>query len=116
MSPRAWVYRVASRELWKSATGAGAGREQLAADPPEKSYAPSAADTAEISEWERQVCAEISRLPPQQRQVAILRYEGYSTREIADRLGVDDSAVRHNVLRAKARLQHLREQRQEDAG
>jgi RNA polymerase sigma factor (sigma-70 family) len=116
MSPRAWVYRVALRELWKSATGTGVSREQLAADPPEKAYAPSAADTAEITEWEREVCAEIAQLPPQQRQVAILRYEGYSNREIADQLGVDDSAVRHNVLRAKARLQHLREKRQEDAG
>ena len=45
-----------------------------------------------------------------------MRYEGYSNREIADQLKVDPSAVRHNVLRAKSRLRHLLQNRQEDAG
>jgi RNA polymerase sigma factor (sigma-70 family) len=116
ISPHAWVHRVALREFWKSAPGTRTDREQLTAHPPEKANVPSAADVAEITAWEREVCAEIAELPPQQRQVAILRYEGYSNREIADRLGVDASAVRHNVLRAKTRLRQLRENRQEDAG
>ena len=45
-----------------------------------------------------------------------MRYEGYGDREIAEQLKVDPSAVRHNVLRAKSRLRHLLQNRQEDAG
>jgi RNA polymerase sigma factor (sigma-70 family) len=86
------------------------------AELPDNANVPSAADTADINVRERLVCAEIAKLPPQQRQVVVMRYEGYSNREIADQLGVDDSAVRHNVLRAKSRLRHLRESSQEDAG
>ncbi len=115
-SPRGWVYRVALRVYWRSAPRPGADHEDLMAEPPDNANVPSAADTAEITARERLVCAEIAKLPAQQRQVAIMRYEGYSNREIADQLGVDASAVRHNVLRAKSRLRHLRENRQEDAG
>jgi RNA polymerase sigma-70 factor (ECF subfamily) len=115
-SPRGWVYRVALREYWRSASKPGVDHEDLMAEPPDNANVPSAADTAEITVRERLVCAEIAKLPPKQRQVAVMRYEGYSNREIADQLGVDDSAVRHNVLRAKSRLRHLRENSQEDAG
>jgi RNA polymerase sigma factor (sigma-70 family) len=115
-SPRGWVYRVALREYWRSGSRPRTDHESLMAEPPDTANVPSAADTAEITVRERQVCAEIAKLPPQQRQVAVMRYEGYSNREIADQLGVDDSAVRHNVLRAKSRLRHLRENSQEDAG
>jgi RNA polymerase sigma factor (sigma-70 family) len=115
-NPRGWVYRVALREYWRSAPRPGADHEDLIAEPPDNANVPSAADTAEITARERLVCAEIAKLPAQQRQVAVMRYEGYSNREIADQLGVDTSAVRHNVLRAKSRLRHLRENSQEDAG
>jgi RNA polymerase sigma factor (sigma-70 family) len=116
ISPRGWVYRVALREYWRSAPKPGASREELTAEPPDHASVPSAGDMADITARERLVCTEIARLPAQQRQVAVLRYEGYTNREIAEQLGVDASAVRHNVLRAKSRLRHLQENRQEDAG
>lgn len=116
VSPRGWVYRVALREYWRSASRPGTNREELTAEPPDDADVPSAADTADLTARERLVCAEIARLPAQQRQVAVMRYEGYSNREIADQLKVDPSAVRHNVLRAKSRLRHLLQNRQEDAG
>ena len=115
-SPRGWVYRVALRAYWRSASSPAVDREDLTAELPDNADAPSAADLAELTARERLVCAEIAGLPAQQRQVAVMRYEGYSNREIADQLGVDPSAVRHSVLRAKSRLRHLRENRQEDAG
>jgi RNA polymerase sigma-70 factor (ECF subfamily) len=115
-SPRGWVHRVALREFWRSAPKADAAREHLTAEVPERGSSSSAADLAEITERERLVCAELAKLPAQQRQVAVMRYEGYTNREIADQLGVDASAVRHNVLRAKSRLRHLRLDHQEDAG
>lgn len=77
---------------------------------------PSAADKVELSEQERAVCAMLADLPIKQRQVMALRYDGFSNREIADRLGIDPSAVRHTVLRAKSRLRHLGALTQEDAG
>jgi RNA polymerase sigma-70 factor (ECF subfamily) len=114
-SPRGWVYRVALRAYWRSAPRPG-HRDDLTGELPDRADVPSAADMAEFTAQERLVCAEIARLPAQQRQVALMRYEGYSNREIADQLGVDPSAVRHSVLRAKSRLRHLRENPQEDAG
>ncbi len=118
---RAWVYRVAMREYFRSSPqdDTRAAREKVVEEisqRPEVSRVPSAADRVVFSEQERLVCAELAKLPPVQRQVATLRYEGYSNPEIAELLGVDPSAVRHNVLRARSRLRHLRELIQEDAG
>ncbi|WP_168211570.1 RNA polymerase sigma factor [Actinosynnema sp. ALI-1.44] len=119
--PRQWVYTVAAREYFRSSPKADTHRahdvvvEEIS-ERPEPSYTPSAADRVVFSEQERLVCAELAKLPPVQRQVAELRYRGYSNREIADLLGVDPSAVRHNVLRARNRLRHLLDLIQEDAG
>jgi RNA polymerase sigma factor (sigma-70 family) len=71
----------------------------------------------ELSEQERLVCVRLAELPMKQRQVMALRYDGFSNREIAEWLGIDPSAVRHTVLRAKSRLRHhLGAITQEDAG
>jgi RNA polymerase sigma factor (sigma-70 family) len=113
-SPRGWVYRVALRQYWRSVPKADADRS--VAELPEQASSLSAADEAEITERERAICAELAQLPPQQRLVVVMRYEGYTNREIADQLGVDASAVRHNVLRAKSRLRHLCANPREDAG
>jgi RNA polymerase sigma factor (sigma-70 family) len=120
--PKQWVYTVAAREYFRSSPKTDTHRahdvavEEIISERPEASHAPSAADRVVFSEQDRLVCAEIAKLPPTQRQVAELRYGGYSNREIADLLGVDPSAVRHNVLRARSRLRHLLELIQEDAG
>ena len=48
----------------------------------------------------------IRRLPPRLRCVIELRLKrGYSGREIADKLGITESAVKSRLLRAQARLQ-----------
>ena len=43
-------------------------------------------------------------LSPRQRQVVRLLYEGYSQREIADRLGVKRSTIRNHIERIRDRL------------
>ena len=118
---RSWVYTVAIREYLRSSPqdDARRAREKVVGEILERtevSRVPSAADRVAFSEQERLVCAELAKLPPMQRKVAALRYDGYSNREIAELLGVDPSAVRHNVLRARSRLRHLRELIQEEAG
>lgn len=120
INPRAWVRTVAIREYLRSSPSGDPRRarevefDELVG--PWLSRMPSAADTVTLSDQERLVCAELAKLPPTQRKVAALRYEGYSNREIAELLGVDQSAVRHNVLRARSRLRHLRAILREDAG
>ncbi|MFB9831009.1 RNA polymerase sigma factor [Actinoallomurus acaciae] len=117
-NPWGWVCTVALRRFWRSSPKAAAGpaREDPAGQVPERTEFPSAADKVELSEQERAVCAMLADLPIKQRQVMALRYDGFSNREIADRLGIDPSAVRHTVLRAKSRLRHLGALTQEDAG
>jgi RNA polymerase sigma factor (sigma-70 family) len=119
-NPRAWVRTVAVREhLRSSPSGDPRRARQVELDElvqPRLTAVPSTAETVALSDQERLVCAELAKLPPAQRAVAALRYEGYSNREIAELLGVDQSAVRHNVLRARSRLRHLRALIQEDAG
>lgn len=119
-NPHAWVRTVAVREYLRSSPSGDPRRaRQVEFDEsvqPWLATMPSTAETVTLSDRERLVCAELAKLPPTQRAVAALRYEGYSNREIAELLGVDQSAVRHNVLRARSRLQHLRALMQEDAG
>ena len=117
-NPRAWVRKVASRKLWRSAPAQRSPGhiDTLVSDVPERQTADTAFGEVELDEQELWVASVLAELPPRQRQVMALRYDGYSTQEIADYLGVEASAVRHNTARAKSRLGYLRARAQEAAG
>jgi RNA polymerase sigma factor (sigma-70 family) len=117
-SPRAWLRTVASRMYWRSTPlqQKQKNTDILVGEIPEQPEPGSAVDGVELEEQERWVTAVLAELPPRQRQVMALRYDGYSTQEIADLLDVEASAVRHNTLRAKSRLRYLRARAQEAAG
>lgn len=61
---------------------------------------------AERRQQEEFVLSLLAALPPRQRQVFALHYEGMSTAEIAAHLGMADAAVRQNIARARAALRH----------
>lgn len=114
-SPRGWVIKVAVREYWRAQerrAGKPLSDETLQAG----RTLPSAAELAVLNEQERQIFAYLAKLPPTQRLISVLRYQGLSNQQIADELGMKVSAVRQNVLRARSQLRHLRQASQEDAG
>lgn len=116
-NPRAWVRTVASRTLWRSRPERSPGLVDIpVSEVPERQAADSASGGVELAEEELRVLSVLAELPPRQRQVMALRYDGYTTQEIADLLGVDASAVRHNTARSKSRLGHLLAGSREAAG
>lgn len=67
-----------------------------------------AADAAPDPDAALTVSAAIGRLPPDQREVILLRYaDGYSVREIAQMLGYTVSKVEKQISRGKKRLEEL---------
>ena len=46
----------------------------------------------------------LARLSPRTRQALLLFYAGYRTQEIAAMAGTSDSAVKHLIVRGRARL------------
>lgn len=113
----AWLRTVAVRCYLRSLARHGgpfgddpsAARIVTMAELPELS-APHATDLpaadAERRQQEEFVLSLLAALPPRQRQVFALHYEGLNTAEIATHLGMADAAVRQNIARARAALRH----------
>jgi RNA polymerase sigma-70 factor (ECF subfamily) len=60
------------------------------------------------SQKQMRVLVAIQQLPAKQQEILRLRYtEGLTTREIAERLGSSDAAIRVQLSRSVARLQEL---------
>jgi RNA polymerase sigma factor (sigma-70 family) len=65
---------------------------------------------------EEAVFSLLATLPPQQRRVFALHYEGWSTAEIAAALTIGAAAVRQNLARARATLKRAITQDPADLG
>lgn len=69
---------------------------------------PSAADPSEAAmaaELDERIAREVSRLPPRQREVLVLTvYEGLSTRDVAETVGISEANVYSNLSAARSRL------------
>jgi RNA polymerase sigma-70 factor (ECF subfamily) len=77
--------------------------DEPAFDPPDEGADPEAR-AAGRQRW-RRVQAEVARLPPGQRAVFVLaKLEGLSSREVAESLGITESAVESRLVRAMRRL------------
>jgi RNA polymerase sigma-70 factor (ECF subfamily) len=100
--PRAWLRRVAQREL--AETARKAGRERLTDSPPDRAGAVSAAMAVELQAQSRDVLAVLASLPVKQRQVMAWSYDGFSAAEIARETGDSAEAVRQNLARARKTL------------
>jgi RNA polymerase sigma factor (sigma-70 family) len=97
--PRAWSYRVASRALIRKL----ATVEDPADEPPEPSPLLRATN---IEYWEQQqdIVHVLALLPPRQRQVMAWTLYGYTPKEIAEELGIEPTAVRANLMKARRAL------------
>jgi RNA polymerase sigma factor (sigma-70 family) len=110
----AWLRTVAFRCYLRSRSGPGSpngdktrGISVLTmADVPDVAVS-AEPDGPEVRQQEELVLSLLGGLPPQQRRVFALCYEGWSTAEIAAQLGMDQTAVRQNIARARAALRRL---------
>jgi RNA polymerase sigma-70 factor (ECF subfamily) len=91
--------RVRRARLLTVARGA-----ELAADPP-----PSPAEALEAEESGRRMRNVIDKLPLRERQLLLLRAEGYSYREIAVALDLNEASVGTLLARAKGAFRGLYE-------
>lgn len=75
-------------------------------DPPAEQ--PGAEEGVQEKERNEQLRRAIDELPPQQRRCLILRiYHELSTREIAQRMGLSEGAVRAHLFQARQKLRDL---------
>ncbi len=108
----AWLRTVAFRCYVRSlARRGGPGHDAVSvvtvAEVPDQPAAGEPAADAELREQEEFVLSRLASLPPQQRRVFALHYEGWTAPEIATELGMDNAAVRQNIARARAALRNL---------
>ena len=107
----AWLRTVAVRCYLRSLArygGSGRGKSRVSVFPVAEvpdTGPPSQSADSDVSEQEF-VLSLLARLPPQQRRVFALHYEGWSAAEIAAQLGMDHAAVRQNISRARTALRN----------
>jgi RNA polymerase sigma factor (sigma-70 family) len=98
--PAAWVRAVAIRTYWKLARA----RQKTALM---DEFAPEAivdADLTVFTEEQQHVLRVLRNLPPQQRTIVALSYDGLTYEEIADLLGKSSSTVRSHMRYARNTL------------
>ncbi len=124
---RSWLYRVASnaclmmRRKGKYEPERELSLEDLAPRPdegptveiPDPAALPD--EAAERAEWQRRVHEAIGDLPPAYRIVLIMRdMEELSTREVGEALGLDESAVKMRLHRARLKVRQRLETAQRE--
>lgn len=96
-TPRAYAWTVAGRAYIRHAVH----EESPVAEVPE----PSAVlpDPQGIDAWlkRQQIVDTLRALPPRQRQVLALWYDGWTPAEIAELIGINAAAVRSNLRKAR---------------
>jgi len=97
--PRAWIRVVASREHFR---GTRSRRADPVSNVPEISC--PAGDAGVMDQEQSRVLALLQRLPPRQRQIIALVYDGYTPKEIADLLDMEPNAVRGSLHKARQAL------------
>ena len=110
--PEAWLITVATN-LFRNARTKDVRRLRLLSGPrseetlPER--APSPSERAEAAAMRRCVAEVLSRMPERERQMLLLRAEGYGYREIAAALKLNEASVGTLLARAKRGFRELYE-------
>jgi RNA polymerase sigma factor (sigma-70 family) len=100
--PYSWVRRVAFRKMIKAVDKKK--KEYPAENLAEARDARLNITNIELSRQARDVKEAIHKLPEQQRYVFALRYEGFSSAETAEILGISEANERQLYRRARAQL------------
>jgi len=98
-TPGAWLVTVATNLLRNARTTETRRSRLLAAVPDARTFADRT--VAPAGDLERRVRAALERLPERERQLLLLRAEGYSYREIAAALDLVETSVGTLLARAK---------------
>lgn len=101
---RAWLYRVATRLAYNTlrARRARERREQTQAHRMQPTHAADPAEVALRRDEAETVCKVLLGLRPRDAQLLLLRYAGFSYREVAEVLGVAPGSVGTMLARAEA--------------
>ncbi len=111
----AWLRTVAVRSYLRTVAAGGRGQVsvQTMADVPEVRVSADSAAEVQARLEEEMVFSLVATLPPRQRLVFALHFEGCGTAEIAASLSMTQAAVRQNLARARAALRHSLMQEQQ---
>jgi RNA polymerase sigma factor (sigma-70 family) len=98
-----WLRTVAVRAYWKQA---GTDRKPITLDD-SMSGAVTEPDLSIFTEEQLQVLYVLRGLPPEQRTIVALRYDGATCEEIAEATGKAPATVRSNLRHARKTLKEL---------
>lgn len=110
-SPRAYAWTVAYRAFTRHALH---DAEEPVAEVPEPTIVLPHPQEAEIWLGKQQIVKVLRALPPRQRQVLALVFDGWTPAEIAELLGIASAAARASLMKARRNaaeyLRHLGEE------
>ena len=114
--PASWLFTTA-RHLILDGDKVARNRRRLLASNPVDESEPERADRALEREEEREKVRKVlGRMPERSREILMLRYSGFSYREIAGEVGVAPGSVGTLLARAERRFLELLGPSEEDAG
>lgn len=114
--PAGWLFTTA-RHLILDGAKVARNRERLLASNPASEAGPEQADRILEREQERERVREVlGRMPKRSGEILMLRYSGFSYREIAGKVGVAPGSVGTLLARAERRFLELLGPSAEDAG
>jgi RNA polymerase sigma factor (sigma-70 family) len=102
----AWVYKVAVRGYWRLLRTRPT-TVRLTESAPETTVE---SDLSILSEEQRHVLSVLRQLPPMQRFVLALTYDGLTCKEIAEVLEISEATVRSHLRHARNNLKGLMNQ------
>lgn len=108
----AWLYQIAVRQVLMYRRSSGRRRkmyDRVAADPAARIEPPaSPLDGLLASETQENIQKALGKLPEIERQILMLKYaEGWSYKELAGHLGVQEDTIEYRLLRARKNLRRL---------
>jgi RNA polymerase sigma-70 factor (ECF subfamily) len=104
----AWLFQITRNRSRNHVRDHGSGRHLEIGTVPLADPLPSPADDAERAQLRERLLAALGELPEERREIVLLHdLEGWTHREIAERLGLPPGTVRSHLHHARRRLRGL---------